>query len=54
MNPAEDGAEAGSTEQGKSLLETTEIAMDDRLAIISNRDLHPENHQLLNAGWIND
>jgi hypothetical protein len=54
MTPAEDSDKAGSIEQGKSLLETAEKVMDDRLAVISNRDMHPENRQLLNAGWLRD
>ena len=49
---ASDGEHVGPKERARPLREAAEAEMDKRLAEISNADLHPENRQLIGAGWI--
>ena len=51
LNPAVDGDGAGSRAIAKQLFETANETMDDRLSQKSNVDLHPENCQVIGAGW---
>lgn len=50
--PASDGGHAGQKERARSLREAAEAEMDKRLSVIANTDLHPENRQLIGAGWL--
>lgn len=52
LRPANDGVDVGDREQGQRIISLAEEAMDKRLGEVSNADLHPENRQLINAGWV--
>ncbi len=49
--PVSEGTMVGEKEEGQEIVETAISSMDGRLAEISNVDLHPENRQLIAAGW---
>ena len=51
MSPATDGSYVGNREIADMLFKITNESMDDRLSQKSNRDLHPENCQVVSAGW---
>lgn len=46
-----DGNSAGDKDQAAILINAAKKAMDKRLGEVSNADLHPENRELINAGW---
>lgn len=47
----EDGNSTGDKDQAAMLINAAKKAMDKRLGEVSNADLHPENRELINAGW---
>jgi superfamily II DNA or RNA helicase len=51
---AAEDAETTYTSDSKTIMETVERAIDSRLALGSNRSLHPENRQLLSAAWLRE
>lgn len=51
LQPAVDTAERGNKEQAKAITDQINGALDRRLSQVSNTDLHPENRQILAAGW---
>lgn len=52
LAPAVDGGPPGPKARARPLREAAEAEMDRRLSVISNADLHPENRQLIGAGWL--
>jgi len=52
LEPASEGEHVGPQERARLLRETAESEMDKRLGEVSNADLHPENRQLIGAGWL--
>lgn len=50
--PCTDGTRIGTREEAVVLRECAEAAMDQRLGAVNNRDLHPENRQVINPGWL--
>jgi len=51
LEPASAGDPPGGRTEGERLLAAGRGALERRLARVSNRDLHPENLQLVTAGW---
>ncbi len=51
LKPAVDATYSGSREVAKKIITLVEDALDKRLGKVSNADLHPENRQILAAGW---
>jgi hypothetical protein len=43
---------AGDQEVGKRVLASAERAIDERLAVLCSRVLHPENRQIIGAAWL--
>lgn len=52
LHAAAEGRHAGPRVRARPLREAAEVEMDKRFALISNTDLHPENRQLIGAGWV--
>jgi hypothetical protein len=48
---AENGDFVGGRKQARYHINSAISAMDQRLSEISNIDIHPENRQLICAGW---
>ncbi len=46
------GTRIGTREEAVVLRKRAEAAMDQRLGAVSNGDPHPENRQVINAGWL--
>jgi hypothetical protein len=51
---AAEDAKTTDTSDSKTIMATVERAIDSRLALGSNRSLHPENRQLLSAAWLGE
>ena len=51
LSPAIDGNDVGNRDIADTLFKITNESMDDRLSQKSNTDLHPENCQVVSAGW---
>jgi len=51
LENAEDGDSVGDRKQARDCIHSAISAMDKRLAIMSNADIHPESRQIISAGW---
>ena len=54
MRPASSGCETGDRKTAQDIIKTAVKSMDNRLAEISNVDMHPKNRQFVTACWVSN